>query len=112
MKNVLLLFALSLTFSLSAQSDTKTPSADQILSTYFENIGGVENFKKLNTMRTEGSMAQGEMEFQGVIYQKRPNLQRMEINIQGQELIQAYDGVTAWWINPFMGSKDAQPMPS
>lgn len=92
--------------------DAEAPSVDDILAAYFENTGGVEQWKNLSTMKMEGKMSMQGMEFPGTIYMKRPNLQRVEVNIQGKDLIQAYDGETAWWINPFMGSEDPQPMPA
>ncbi len=113
MKQLFLIFTLSFAFfNLFAQDEKNAPNVDDILASYFENTGGIENWKALNTSRTEGKMMQGGMEFPGVIYGKRPNQQRMEIDIQGQQMIQAYDGETAWWINPFMGASEAQPMPT
>jgi outer membrane lipoprotein-sorting protein len=97
--------------ALQAQ-DAEVPSVDEILATYFENTGGLEAWKKLNSMKMTGNMSMQGMDFPGTIYQKRPNMQRVEVNVQGKELIQAYDGQTAWWINPFMGSEDPQPMPA
>lgn len=113
MKQLFLIFTLSFAFfNLFAQDEKAAPNVDDILSTYFENIGGADNWKALNTTRAEGKMSQGGMEFIGIIYSKRPNLQRMEIDIQGQQMIQAYDGEVAWWINPFMGGSEPQQMPA
>lgn len=114
MKHIFLLCALSLGFFMgNAQEKAVTDiTADEIIEAYLENIGGKDNWKALTSMRMEAKMAQMGMEFPGVIMQMPPNKQRMEINIQGQEMIQAYDGETAWWINPFMGAADAQPMPA
>ena len=113
MKHIFLLCALSLGFFMgNAQNKAvEDITADEIIATYLENIGGKDNWKALTSMRLEGKMAQMGMEFPGVVMQVPPNKQRIEINIQGQQMIQAYDGETAWWINPFMGGTDAQPMP-
>lgn len=113
MKHIFLLCALSLGFFMgNAQNKAvEDITADEIIATYLENIGGKDNWKALTAMRMEGKMAQMGMEFPGVVMQVPPNKQRIEINIQGQQMIQAYDGETAWWINPFMGGTDAQPMP-
>jgi outer membrane lipoprotein-sorting protein len=114
MKQIFLLCALSLGFFVghAQEKADKDITVDEILDTYFENIGGQDAWKELTSMRMEAKMAQMGMEFPGVVMQMPPNKQRIEINIQGQEMIQAYDGETAWWINPFMGSPDAQPMPA
>lgn len=93
---------------LSAQS---APGVDAILAKYFENTGGLDKWKNLRSMKMEGIMTMGPMEFPGTIYQMAPNKQRIVVSIQGQTLVQAYDGTTAWWINPFMGGPDPQPMP-
>jgi hypothetical protein len=34
------------------------------------------------------------------------------MSLQGQPIIQAYDGSTAWWINPFVGADEPTEMPS
>jgi len=34
----------------------------------------------------------------------------MDMEFQGQSVVQAYDGTTAWMINPFTGGADAQKM--
>ena len=93
------------TFSLSAQS------VDKILNHYFENIGGLEKWRALKTTQMVGKISMGPMEFSGVITAKTPNKQRVDVDVQGQKIIQAYDGTTAWWINPFATGPEAQPVP-
>lgn len=114
MKQIFLLCALSLGFFVghAQEKAEKDITVEEILDTYFESIGGQDAWKALTSMRMEAKMAQMGMEFPGVVMQMPPNKQRIEINIQGQEMIQAYDGEIAWWINPFMGAPDAQPMPA
>lgn len=114
MKHIFLLCALSLGFFMgNAQNKAvEDITADEIIEAYLENIGGKDNWKALTSIRMEAKMAQMGMEFPGVVMQMPPNKQRIEVDIQGQQMIQAYDGETAWWINPFMGGTDAQPMPA
>ncbi len=99
-------------FSFVAVQAQDAPSVDDIINAYLENTGGVDAWQGLTTMKMEGNMSMQGMDFPGIVYMKRPNMQRVEVNIQGKELVQAYDGETAWWINPFMGSEDPQPMPA
>jgi hypothetical protein len=51
------------------------------------------------------------MEFPFTRMAKRPNKLRMDSPIQGMDIVQAYDGETAWWVMPPMGATDPQPMP-
>ncbi|GJM35249.1 MAG: hypothetical protein DHS20C18_42500 [Saprospiraceae bacterium] len=100
-----LLIAVATTVSVQAQT------IDEILANYFENTGGLENWENLKTTKVSGKMHMGGMDFPGTIIAAKPNKQYMTFSVQGKELVQAYDGETAWTINPFMGATEAQKMP-
>jgi len=104
----LLVFLAGFSLTLPAQDI----SVDELLAHYFENTGGIENWKKLYTMRMKGLMSMQGMEFIGVITQARPNKQRVEVDIQGQSMIQSYDGEDAWWLFPIQTGPDPQAMPA
>jgi outer membrane lipoprotein-sorting protein len=44
-------------------------------------------------------------------YQKEPNLLRTEARVQGRLVTQAFDGETAWMINPITGGEEEMPPP-
>jgi len=90
----------------------QTLTIEQVLAKHYEAKGGLAKMKAVNTMRITAKMATGPMEFPVVIEAKRPASIRVEMSIQGNQLIQAYDGKTGWSINPFQQSakKDAEPM--
>lgn len=93
-------------FSIQAQNP------DEILATYFENTGGLDNWKALKTMKLTGKVPTPQGDFSFVIFKKTPNMFKMELDIQGTKLIpQAYDGEVAWTLNPFGGSTTAQRLP-
>lgn len=97
---VVLCFSLVLV-NLNAQT------VDEILSRYFKNTGGLKAWKTLHSMKMTGiSDVQG-MEFPITIYSKRPNYEKLEVQVQGMEIVEAYDGTTAWTINPFQGITSA-----
>lgn len=106
MKKVLtLVLAVAFAGTLSAQS------AKAIVDQYLESIGGEEQWENVKTMKTTATMSMQGMSFDGTIYGKYPNKQRVEVSINGSQMVQAYDGETAWWINPFAGATTAQKMP-
>ncbi|MFN0138575.1 MAG: outer membrane lipoprotein-sorting protein [Pyrinomonadaceae bacterium] len=96
---------LALSFAAAAQT------ADEIVSKYFQKIGGVEKLKAIQTVRTTSKFVGGGG-FEAVIVGegKRPNMVRQDFLLQGFAAISAYDGKTGWKINPFGGKKDAEAL--
>ncbi len=106
----LVLSAVLLALPLSgAAAQQKT--LDQVLSCYYDAIGGLPAWHNLKTMEAWGTMAAGGIQAPIVVYQKRPRKQRSEFTFQGMTGIQAFDGDTAWMIMPFAGSTDPEVMP-
>ncbi|MGA1583265.1 MAG: hypothetical protein ACO4CH_08425 [Saprospiraceae bacterium] len=105
MRKFLLLSALSL--SISAFSNlTIAQSLDDILQNYYEVIGDADDWARLGNLRMTGTaLAQG-FSIPMTMHQARPNKMRMEMDIQGQKMIQAFDGETAWGLNPMAGQTE------
>ncbi len=86
--------------------------ADQILSEYFNATGGLHTWKELRSMKIKANFEQDGMSFNALIFRKQPNLNRTEVEVQGDTIVQAYDGETGWMINPMMGTSEPQKMPA
>jgi outer membrane lipoprotein-sorting protein len=85
----------------------------QLLEKHYEAIGGLDNWKDLQSFRASGTMsipAQG-LEAPFRMMAKRPNKIRIEFTIQGMTGVQAYDGSTAWAHLPFMNQPEPQKLP-
>ena len=92
-KITLLLLAVFASFTMNAQT------VDGILATYFENIGGLENLKKVEGIKMTASVNQG-MEIPLEIVQMKSGKQYVKVSIQGKELMQGvFDGETLWSTN-------------
>lgn len=103
-----LFFFLSI-LMLTASVNLFAQDLDEILNNHFEVIGQ-EQMLGFKTMIINGKMVQMGMEFPMTIYQKRPNKARMEAEIQGMKIIQAYNGETGWSVIPMTGSMEPQDM--
>lgn len=101
MKNLITVI-IALTFSIFG---LQAQDLQEVLDSYFETIGQ-ENFVKHKTMTAKGKSIQQGMETDFTMYQKRPDKMRLEVDIQGTQMIQAYNGETAWMIMPWTGSLD------
>lgn len=96
-KTVFLLFLLTFTMT-TAWSQ----SVDAVISKYFENAGGLEKWKALKTMKLNGMFPTPQGEFAFEMSRKTPNKYIISLDIMGQKMVpQAYDGETAWMLNPF-----------
>jgi outer membrane lipoprotein-sorting protein len=97
----LLAIALIVSFS----SSINAQSVDEIISNYFENTGGTENWQKLNGVKMSAKINQNGMEIPLEIIQLKGGNQMTVINFQGKVLKQGvFDGETLWGIN-FMTQK-------
>jgi hypothetical protein len=101
------LVAVALPASLRAQS------LDDVIAKHIEARGGLTKLRAITSLRATGEMEVGPgIKAPVVMEQTRPEMMRMDITVQGMTATQAYDGTTAWTINPFQGKKDADVMPA
>jgi outer membrane lipoprotein-sorting protein len=102
----------ALVFMLGAAGTLAAQTADDLVAKNLKAKGGVDKLKAVQGMRVTGRLtvpgaSSGAMEVPMTILKKRPNRLRQESSFQGQSVILAYDGATAWVLNPMMGA--AQP---
>ena len=103
-----LAFALSL-FAVSAVAHAQT--VDEIVAKNLQAKGGAEKWGSVTSVKMTGKIAAQGQEMPLTMYAKRPNMNRQEISLPDGRIVQAFDGTTAWVINPMTGSDQPQPMP-
>ena len=110
-KAVALALAAPLLLSLAAPATAQ--DVEEVLAKHYEAIGGLDNWRSVESMRLGGKMVISAMGVEApfAMVAKRPDKARVEFTIQGMTGIQATDGETAWMIMPFMGSTKAERMP-
>lgn len=81
-------------------------SADDIVSKHLAAKGGLDKLKSISTIRQTTEMVREGTTMRMVVAAKRPNLARQELTVDGQTIVQIYDGTNAWMINPFAGSTE------
>jgi hypothetical protein len=103
---VLLLLAVS---CLAIVAHTQT--ADELVAKNIQAKGGIDKIKAIKSIRYTSKLdLGGGFTAKSAQENMRPNLVRETFAIQGMTAVQAYDGVTAWQIQPFQGHKDPELM--
>ncbi|MEE9133900.1 MAG: hypothetical protein V3U13_10095 [Gemmatimonadota bacterium] len=96
---------------LVAPAAAQEASLDDILSSYYEAIGGLEAWKSIQSMKISGKMtARRGMEVPFTRLVKRPDKVRVEFTMQGMTGTRAFDGTTAWMLMPFRGNTEPEVM--
>lgn len=93
--SVLILFCAFLLNSVSAQT------LDEILNKHFKAVGQ-EKLVAAESFIIKAKLSQMGMEFPMEMKIKKPNKFRVEMEMQGQKFIQAYDGNKGWMIAPML----------
>jgi hypothetical protein len=93
------------------QAQATSRKADQIARKHVAAIGG-DRFMELVAMRIEGNVSMQGVSAPFTLWRQRPDLSRVEMSIMGHDIIQAYDGEVAWWINPVVGANTPSIMPA
>lgn len=99
MKKLLSVFLLSFLFASS--QILQAQDLEQVLKKHFEAVGQ-DRLLKVECMVSNATVMQMGMELPVVIKYKRPNKFRTEVNIQGQSIVQAFDGTDGWQIIPMV----------
>lgn len=109
------LFLLSLiaapVLELNAQEKKSDPKALEIVEKMIEAMGGRKTLEAVKDTTAMGSMEMTQMGMEGsvTVYTKRPNLMRMDIEVMGMSITQAFDGNIAWGVDPQTGSVQEMP---
>jgi len=101
-----LAFTAAVLLPLAAHSQT----LDEIIAKNAQARGGLEKLRAIKSLRIIARLSQGTFRATYVQENKRTDKVREETIIQGMAQIQAYDGKSAWQINPFGGRKDPELM--
>jgi outer membrane lipoprotein-sorting protein len=80
-------------------------SLDEILAQHYDAIGGRDAWLALQSTRSTGALTlMGGAATGGIeVTAKRPAMIRAVVTIQGIDVIQSFDGETAWGVNPLAG---------
>ena len=92
---------------LSLTAQPAGPKLDDVIQKSLAAQGGLD---KINTLKITGKiiMGGGQLEIPLVSYCKRPNKTRNELSLQGQKIVEAFDGTVRWTLNTLQGSRDPQ----
>ena len=82
---------------------------DEVLEAHFEAVNQ-DAVSQLKGMHIKGKSGRGGQEFDFEMWQKRPGMFRMQVDIQGMQMIQVYDGEKAYIVAPWAGTLEPQEM--
>ncbi len=100
------LFLLAL---LSAPASSQT--AKEILGKMIEAQGGAKALEAIKDTTITGSAEMVSMGISGTVtmYQKEPNMMRLDMEFMGMVITQAFDGQIAWMVDPQTGATTQMP---
>jgi len=110
MKRIISLSVLSLfLFSLAVLAPCQT--TEEVVEKMIQAQGGRDALAKIKDSTFIGTIEMIQMGITGAasMYQKEPNMMRMDAEVMGMTYTQAYDGETAWMINPQTGETTKMP---
>jgi hypothetical protein len=108
--SIIAAIALAATTLAPRPANATSRKADQIARNHLAAIGG-DRFQEVVAVRVDGTVEVHGVSASFTLWRQRPDLSRVEMSILGQDIVQAYDGETAWWINPVVGSSAPSEMP-
>lgn len=88
----------------------RAQTVDEIIAKNVQARGGADKLRAIKSLRMTGKFSQGGFRATFVQENKRDDKVREEVILQGMAQVQAYDGHSAWQINPFGGRKDPELM--
>ena len=87
------------------------PTVDDIIAKNLQAKGGAAKWQSMKSVKMTGKMTAQGTEMPLTVYAMRPNFNRQEITMPAGKAIQAFDGTTAWVVNPMLGIETPQAVP-
>jgi hypothetical protein len=94
-------------FLLTPSANAQELTLDQVLSNYYEAIGGLEEWKAVQSIKLVGTRTMGRTgaEVQVSSLSKRPRMSFVEQSRAGVNVVSGFDGEIAWSLNPHISSQ-------
>ena len=90
---------------------TFAQSVDDIISNHFKAMGGKDKLAGVKSIKLKGNLDIGpDMKAPFTIFMKDGSKVRFEMELQGMKMVQALEGDSGWYINPFGGKTDPERM--
>lgn len=86
-----------------AMGTLSAQTADEVAKKYVEAIGGAKKWKAIKTRKITFSLVTQGMTLPGTVIGDSDQRERTDIAFNGMEIVQAYDGTTAWALSPPQG---------
>jgi outer membrane lipoprotein-sorting protein len=83
-------------------------TVDEVIAKNVQARGGFEKLHAIKSLRLTAKITEEDLRAKFVQEMKRDDKIRRDFSIQGMTRVQAYDGHTAWRVNPFGGRKDPE----
>lgn len=96
-------FGLLALTALSAQAQ----NVDEIVQKYANGMGGLDNLKKVKTVKMSGTVTTQGMDLPITIQIINGKAMRSDVEAMGQTVVSAYKDGKGWKINPFAGAASA-----
>jgi outer membrane lipoprotein-sorting protein len=109
MKMVKTCFALVI--ALTAFTQIRAQTADEIINKYFDAIGGRDKIAQIKSVRMENTIEAMGGEGPSTITILNGKGYRIDSEVNGNKITQVYTDKGGWAINPFMGSTTPQAVP-
>jgi outer membrane lipoprotein-sorting protein len=110
MKRIISLIVLSLLL-LSLTGVAPCQTTEEVVKKMIQAQGGEDTLANIEDSTFAGNMEMIQMGITGAVtmYQKEPNMMRMDAEVMGMTITQAFDGETAWTTNPQTGETTEMP---
>lgn len=96
-------------FGVAVSGTAATQSADDLVAKNLEAKGGLARLKAVQSVKQTARFTMQGMDGTMTVYLKRPNKVRQEVTVGGRTVINAFDGVTPWIVNPLVAGS-TRPM--
>jgi outer membrane lipoprotein-sorting protein len=108
MRRLLSTSAALLTVTFLAAGAVQAQTLEEIIAKNLKSKGGLEKIRATTSVKMMGKVAAEGKDITMTIWAKRPNLMRREYTVDGQTMVNAFDGTTLW---TSAGSAPPQPLP-
>jgi outer membrane lipoprotein-sorting protein len=108
MKKIYSIFLLSFFLVAIMSSPGSGQTAEEIIKKMIKAQGGKKLVESIKDITLSGNLEMVQQGMSGsiTVYKKEPDKRRVDFEVMGMLMTQAYDGETAWWVNPQTGGTE------